>query len=156
MSYIAKAVSHEGSKLYRKRFVNNRSFESEVRLQSHILIKGLFVQVLPSPSDLARACSFLQRHFCNVIFATSFWFAESSLFSVSVKTSGIDHIAVLADSNEMFIRLHSKIRFIRQPESLPVCLMNLIFKTSNDRWEEGLRLNWESPLKTNILHSSFF
>ena len=30
----------------------------------------------------------------------SFWFAESFSFSASVKTTGIDHIAVLADSNQ--------------------------------------------------------
>ena len=29
-------------------------------------------------------------------------FAESLSFSVSVKTTGIDHIAVLADSNDIF------------------------------------------------------
>ena len=43
----------------------------------------------------------LRRHFCSVIFATSFLQChfDSQNHSVSVKTTGIDHIAVLADSN---------------------------------------------------------
>ena len=36
----------------------------------------------------------------SIILATSFSFAESFSFSVSVKTTGIDHIAVLVDHNE--------------------------------------------------------
>ena len=40
------------------------------------------------------------RH-CHVIFAVSVLFVESFSFSVSVKTTGIDHTAVLADSNKL-------------------------------------------------------
>ena len=32
-----------------------------------IIIKGIFVEVMPSPNNVARDRSFLQRHFCNVI-----------------------------------------------------------------------------------------
>ena len=53
-------------------------------------IKSLFGEKMPS-ACVARATT----SFCNVIFATSFWCAESFSFSVSVKSTGIDHIAVL-------------------------------------------------------------
>ena len=59
-------------------------------------IKGLFVEVMPSANNVVRARSY-------IIFATSFWFAESFSFTVSVKTTGIDHIAVYADSKKSMI-----------------------------------------------------
>ena len=53
------------------------------------------------------------RH-CDVIFATSFWFAESFSFSVSVKSTGIDPIAVLADSKNTHLEQIMLLRFIHQ------------------------------------------
>ena len=39
----------------------------------------------------------------HCIYSDSQWFCESFSFSLSVKSTGIDHIAVLADSNNLLI-----------------------------------------------------
>ena len=40
----------------------------------------------------------------HCIYSDSHWFCESFSFSHSVKSTGIDHIAVLADSKEQVVK----------------------------------------------------
>ena len=47
----------------------------------------------------------------DCIYSDSHWFCESFLFSHSVKSTGIDHLAVLADSNEGRKERHQYIFF---------------------------------------------
>ena len=61
---------------------------------------------------LANASLGLLRHYCSIIFATSFCFTESFSFSVSVKTTGIDPTAVLADSNNVYCNICKSVPFM--------------------------------------------
>ena len=47
--------------------VKKRYHKVAVWIVPQITIKGLFVEVMPSANNVAKARSFLQRHFYNVI-----------------------------------------------------------------------------------------
>ena len=83
-----------------------------IQMQFEKKIKGSFVEVMPSTNNVARARSY-------VIFATSFWFAESFSFSVSVQTTGMDHIAVLADSKNIWVYNRISIRNHTNKQTFP-------------------------------------
>ena len=81
--------------------------ESIFKADIQVKIKGLFGEIMPS-ALLANASLGLLRHSAMSFLQRHFDSQNHSHFPFSVKTTGIDHIAVLADSNNKNIILGDK------------------------------------------------